>query len=95
MIIERTFGFLKARIRCLCLTGRPLCYSPKKVCQIVVACRMLHNLALTRHVPFLQAEEARDACVAAVDPVDTEDEVVEDEDEDEDNRTFVIQQYFH
>ncbi|KAJ1099331.1 hypothetical protein NDU88_004433 [Pleurodeles waltl] len=54
---------------------------------------MLHNLALRRHVPFLQEEEeVGDGRVAAVDPVDSEDE--EAEDEDEDNRTAVIRQYF-
>ncbi|KAJ1173855.1 hypothetical protein NDU88_005680 [Pleurodeles waltl] len=89
-IIERTFGLLKARFRCLHLTGGFLCYSPKKVCQIVVACCMLHNLALRRHVPFLQEEETGDAPVAAVEPVDSEDE----EAEDEDKRTTVIRQYF-
>ncbi|KAJ1166676.1 hypothetical protein NDU88_007073 [Pleurodeles waltl] len=67
-------------------------YSPKKVCQIIVACCMLHNLALRRHVPFLQEEEAGDGRVAAVDAVDSEDE--EAEDEDEDNRSATIHQYF-
>ncbi|KAJ1202358.1 hypothetical protein NDU88_006158 [Pleurodeles waltl] len=82
-IIERTFGLVITRFRCLYLTGGSLCYSPKKVCQIVVACCMLHSLALRHHVPFLQEEEAGDAHVPAVDPVDNEDE----EAEDEDNRT--------
>ncbi|KAJ1093480.1 hypothetical protein NDU88_006580 [Pleurodeles waltl] len=85
-IIECTFGLLKARSRCLHLTGGSLCYSPKKVCQIIVACCMLHTRALRRHVPFLQEEEAGDGHVAAVDPVDSE--------EDEDNRSAVIRQYF-
>ncbi|KAJ1207794.1 hypothetical protein NDU88_003184 [Pleurodeles waltl] len=44
------------------------------------------------HVLLLQEEEAGDGRVAAVDPVDSEDE--EAEDEAEDNRTAVIQQYF-
>ncbi|KAJ1082759.1 hypothetical protein NDU88_002924 [Pleurodeles waltl] len=91
-IIEWTFGLLKARFRCLHLTGESLFYSPKKVCQIVVACCMLHNLALCRHVPFLQEEEAVDGRVAAVDPVDSEDD--EAQDEEEDNRSAVIRQYF-
>ncbi|KAJ1126941.1 hypothetical protein NDU88_005347 [Pleurodeles waltl] len=91
-IIEHTFGLLKARFRCLHLTGGSLCYSPKKDCQIIMACCTLHNLALRRHVPFLQEEEAGDGRVAAVDPVDSEDEAAEDEGED--NRTAVIRQYF-
>ncbi|KAJ1216193.1 hypothetical protein NDU88_003799 [Pleurodeles waltl] len=91
-IIERSFGVLKARFWCLHLTGGSLCYSPKKVSQVIMACCMLYNLALRRNVPFLQEEEAGDGRVAAVDPVDSEDE--EAEDEDEDNRTAVIRQYF-
>ncbi|KAJ1116886.1 hypothetical protein NDU88_005091 [Pleurodeles waltl] len=43
-------------------------------------------------VPFLQEDEAGDGCVAAVDPVDSEDE--EAENEDEDNRRAIIRQYF-
>ncbi|KAJ1116483.1 hypothetical protein NDU88_004694 [Pleurodeles waltl] len=77
--------FLKARFRCLHLKGGSLYYSPKKVCQIVVACCMLHNLALGSHVPFLQKEETGDAPVASE---DSEDE--EAEDEDVDNRASVI-----
>ncbi|KAJ1121649.1 hypothetical protein NDU88_000169 [Pleurodeles waltl] len=59
-MIERTFGLLKARFRCLHMTGGSLFYSPKKVCQIIVACCMLHNLALRRQMPFLQ-EDGPDA----------------------------------
>ncbi|KAJ1154865.1 hypothetical protein NDU88_007608 [Pleurodeles waltl] len=87
-IIEKTFGLLKARFRCLHLTGGALCYSPKKVCQITVACCMLHNLALRCQVPFLQEEEAGVGRVAVVDPVDSEDEEAEDED---DNRSVLEQ----
>ncbi|KAJ1088205.1 hypothetical protein NDU88_001364 [Pleurodeles waltl] len=52
-VIERTFSLLKARFRCFHMTGGSLFYSPKKVCQIIMACCMLHNLALRRQVPFL------------------------------------------
>ncbi|KAJ1098181.1 hypothetical protein NDU88_003297 [Pleurodeles waltl] len=92
-IIERTFGLLKARFRCLHLAGGSLYYSPKKVCQIIVACCMLHNLALRCQVPFLQEDEPGDGLVAVVEPVDSEEE--EAEDEDVDNRSCLIQQYFH
>ncbi|KAJ1182105.1 hypothetical protein NDU88_007300 [Pleurodeles waltl] len=91
-IIERTFGLLKARFQCLHMTGGCLFYSPKKVCQIIVACRMLHNLALGRQVPFLQEDGPDGGVVAAVEPVDSEDE--EAEEDDIDNRNTVIQQYF-
>ncbi|KAJ1178084.1 hypothetical protein NDU88_003333 [Pleurodeles waltl] len=85
-IIEHTFGLLKARFRCLHLTGGSLYYSPKKVFQIIVACCMLHNLALRRQVPFLQEDEPGDGHVAAVEPVDSDEE----EAEDVDNRNTII-----
>ncbi|KAJ1120390.1 hypothetical protein NDU88_008560 [Pleurodeles waltl] len=91
-IIERTFGLLKARFWCLHLTGGSLYYSPKKVCQIIVACCMLHNMALRRQVPFLLEDQPGDGLVAAVEPVDSEEE--EAEEEDVDNRTNIILQYF-
>ncbi|KAJ1159500.1 hypothetical protein NDU88_000007 [Pleurodeles waltl] len=91
-IIERTFGLLKARFRCLHITGGSLFYSPKKVCQIIVACCKLHYLALRRQVPFLQENGPEGGVVAAVEPVDSEDE--EAEEEDIDNRNSVILQYF-
>ncbi|KAJ1127529.1 hypothetical protein NDU88_005928 [Pleurodeles waltl] len=74
------------------MTGGSLFYSPKKVCQIIVACCMLHNLALRRQVPFLQEDGPDGGLVAAVEPVDSEDEEVEEEDID--NRNTVIHQYF-
>ncbi|KAJ1106078.1 hypothetical protein NDU88_003481 [Pleurodeles waltl] len=71
------------------MTGGSLFYSPKKVCQIIVTCSMLHNLALRRQVPFLQEGGPDGGVVAAV---DSEDE--EAEEEDIDNRDSVILQYF-
>ncbi|KAJ1145386.1 hypothetical protein NDU88_011673 [Pleurodeles waltl] len=91
-IIERTFGLLKAWFRCLHMTGGSLYYSPKKVCQIIVACCMLHNLALRQQVPFMQEGGPEGGLVAAVKLVDSEEE--EAEEEDIDNRNTVIQQYF-
>ncbi|XP_041830093.1 putative nuclease HARBI1 [Melanotaenia boesemani] len=44
-IVERTFGILKSRFRCLDRTGGALLYSPEKVSQIVIVCCMLHNVA--------------------------------------------------
>ncbi|KAJ1213515.1 hypothetical protein NDU88_001152 [Pleurodeles waltl] len=91
-IIERTFGLLKARFRFLHLTGDSLYCSPKKVCQIIVVCYMLHNLALRRQVPFLQEDGPDGGVVAAVEPVDSEEENAEKEDVD--NRNNIIMQYF-
>ncbi|KAJ1083601.1 hypothetical protein NDU88_003758 [Pleurodeles waltl] len=93
-VIERTFGLLKARFRCLHMTGGSLFYSPKKVCDIIIACSMLHNLALRRQVPFLQ-DDPDDSVVAAVEPVERVDsDEDEAEDEENDNRESVIQLYF-
>ncbi|KAJ1127800.1 hypothetical protein NDU88_006193 [Pleurodeles waltl] len=91
-VIERTFGLLKARFRCLHMKGGSLFYSPRKVCQIIIACCMLHNLALRCQVPFLQDDGPDDGVVAAVEPVDSDEE--EEAEEDIDNRDSVIQQYF-
>uniref|UniRef100_A0A673AUM4 Putative nuclease HARBI1 n=1 Tax=Sphaeramia orbicularis TaxID=375764 RepID=A0A673AUM4_9TELE len=44
-VVERTFGILKSRFRCLDRTGGALLYRPEKVAQIVVTCCMLHNIA--------------------------------------------------
>ncbi|KAJ1189143.1 hypothetical protein NDU88_005894 [Pleurodeles waltl] len=49
-------------------------------------------LALRRQVPFLQEDGPDGGVVAAVEPLDSEDE--ETEEEDMDNRDSVIQQYF-
>ncbi|KAJ1207502.1 hypothetical protein NDU88_002893 [Pleurodeles waltl] len=74
------------------MTGGSLFYSPKKVCQIIVAFCMLHNLGLQGQVPFLQKDGPDGGVVAAVEPVDNEDE--EAEEEDMYNRDSVIQQHF-
>ncbi|KAJ1193620.1 hypothetical protein NDU88_002916 [Pleurodeles waltl] len=94
-VIKRTFCLLKARFRCLYMTGGSLFYSPKKVCDIIIACSMLHNLALRRQVPFLQEDDPDDGVVAAVESVERVDsDEDEAEDEENDNRESVIQQYF-
>ncbi|KAJ1088776.1 hypothetical protein NDU88_001931 [Pleurodeles waltl] len=74
------------------MTGGSLYFSPKKVCQIIVACCVLHNLALRRQVPFLQEDGPDGGLVAAVEPVDSEEE--EAEEEDIDSRNNIIMQYF-
>ena len=47
-VVERTFGLLKSRFRCLDKSGGTLLYSPNFVCQIIGACCILHNFAVRR-----------------------------------------------
>ncbi len=49
-IIERMFGMLKSRFRCLGCCGATLEYSPEKVCKLVTACALLHNMCMRRGV---------------------------------------------
>lgn len=49
--IERLFGVLKSRFRCLDKSGGTLLYTAKKVCKIVVACAVLHNISRLRGIP--------------------------------------------
>ncbi|KAM7297582.1 putative nuclease HARBI1 [Ixodes scapularis] len=49
-VIERTFGLLKSRFRCLDKSGGFLQYRPKICCKIIVACVVLHNYCMRHHV---------------------------------------------
>ncbi|CAH0731365.1 unnamed protein product, partial [Brenthis ino] len=53
--IENTFGRLKNRWRCLC-KDRVLHYKPEKCAQIILACSVLHNIALDLGVPDPQEQ---------------------------------------
>nr|XP_033803667.1 putative nuclease HARBI1 [Geotrypetes seraphini] len=50
-VVEKTFGLLKTRFKCLDRSGGQLLYTPGKARDIFLACCMLHNLALTRKMP--------------------------------------------
>lgn len=50
--IERCNGVLKGRFRCLHESGGSLIYTPDKVCNIVMACAVLHNICITYNVPL-------------------------------------------
>ncbi|XP_052771219.1 putative nuclease HARBI1 [Mya arenaria] len=52
IVIERIFGLLKSRFRCLHRSGGALQYTPTKRCKIVVACVKLHNFCIENNVPF-------------------------------------------
>ncbi|KAJ1193453.1 hypothetical protein NDU88_002751 [Pleurodeles waltl] len=55
-IVERTFGILKSRFRCLDVTGGSLLYSPEMVCRIILTCAILHNICIKRNIPLLEPE---------------------------------------
>uniref|UniRef100_A0A673HA42 Putative nuclease HARBI1 n=1 Tax=Sinocyclocheilus rhinocerous TaxID=307959 RepID=A0A673HA42_9TELE len=51
--VERAIGLLKGRWLCLSSTEGTLQYRPEKVCKIVMACSVLHNLARQRIIQTL------------------------------------------
>uniref|UniRef100_A0A8C5MN25 DDE Tnp4 domain-containing protein n=1 Tax=Leptobrachium leishanense TaxID=445787 RepID=A0A8C5MN25_9ANUR len=53
-VIERTFGVLKYRFLCLDKSGGYLLYSPLKAADIVLACCILHNVALMHRAPVIR-----------------------------------------
>ena len=90
--MERTFGLLKARFRGLNKTGGALMYAPLKVCRIVVACCMLHNLALHHNIPVIgdDGDQGR----PEDDDSDGASEAGSGEDEDVDTRRELVAGYF-
>lgn len=50
-VIERCFGLLKGRFRCL-LQSRQLHYRPEKAARIVNVCAMLHNVCIKFNTPL-------------------------------------------
>ncbi|XP_053560764.1 putative nuclease HARBI1 [Bombina bombina] len=59
-IIERTFGILKMRFRCLDRSGGAMQYAPEKVAKSILVCCILHNIAIKRGCP-LEDEDPIDA----------------------------------
>nr|XP_023674813.1 putative nuclease HARBI1 isoform X1 [Paramormyrops kingsleyae]XP_023674815.1 putative nuclease HARBI1 isoform X1 [Paramormyrops kingsleyae] len=51
-VIARTISCMKKRWRCLDRSGGVLIYHPTKVCNIVIACCVLHNLAQRHNLPL-------------------------------------------
>ena len=50
-VVERAIGLLKCRWRALDASGGRLLYHPAKVCSIIRACGVLHNMALRNGIP--------------------------------------------
>lgn len=59
-IVERTFGVLKTRFRCLDTTGGRLLYSPDLVCKVIVAFYVLHNIWVCTNAPWIPVPEVPD-----------------------------------
>ncbi|XP_056414715.1 putative nuclease HARBI1 [Hyla sarda] len=57
---ERTFGIWKSRFRCLDVSGGALLYEPKIVCQIIIACAILHNIANAHNLETSIADDLRE-----------------------------------
>ena len=45
-VIERSFGLLKQRFRCLNFSGGTMQFSPSRCCDIIVATVVLHNMCI-------------------------------------------------
>lgn len=55
-VVERCFGALKQRFRCL-LKHRTLHYDPVRAGKIVYACCILHNMCMNANLPLPDLEE--------------------------------------
>ena len=75
VVIERAFGVLKSRFRCLHKSGGSLTYAPAKCCNIILACTILHNMCIDANVDL--AEDGDDD--------DNEDDGNSDSSDDEDD----------
>ncbi|XP_025977946.2 putative nuclease HARBI1 [Dromaius novaehollandiae] len=56
--LRQTCALLRLRFRCLDKASGSLQYTPQKVCQIFLACCILHNIALSRRMPLELPEGA-------------------------------------
>ncbi|XP_063956755.1 putative nuclease HARBI1 [Lytechinus pictus] len=55
--VERAFGLLKSRFRCLDDSGGILCYPIERTCKIIMTCCVLHNVCIERRIPLPGMEE--------------------------------------
>lgn len=76
VIIENTFGILKNRWRCLC-KDRTLHYAPEKCAKIIIACAILHNIAIKFNMP----EPDGNPCTDEIEPPRAMNHVTIEDDE--------------
>ncbi|RVE44239.1 hypothetical protein evm_011138 [Chilo suppressalis] len=76
VVIENTFGRLKNRWRCV-HRDRTLHYQPEKCARIIIACCVLHNIAIKYNVP--EPEETEITPGQSQETFDQQDTVIENE----------------
>lgn len=81
-VIERSFGLLKQRFRCLDRSGGYLTYEPGKCCKIVVTCCILHNICVRNNLP-VEDEDCGE---------DSDDDEAHSNDENEGNENALQQE---
>ena len=59
-VVEHSIGMLKGRWRCLDASGGRLLYDFKKVCQVILACCVLHNICVSRGIELPEEEMRMD-----------------------------------
>src|SRR4029434_9171304 len=60
-VVEHSIGVLKGRWRCLDASGGRLLYDSKKVCQVILACCVLHNICVSRGIELPEEEMRMDS----------------------------------
>lgn len=76
-VIERSFGVLKSRFRCLDKSGGTLLYTAEKTCKIIVAVAVLHNMCIDKKVPMDIDRDVQVRAAAIQPPTQAQQQVVQ------------------